>query len=229
MPLAPTSPVTLALTPNPLLSPATGSRSVAAIEQELQRLPHLKGDSRHNRREHKAALIDARAMKTASEALGNRLPDPDEGIHMVISGRFALFDHVPAVLSIAGCKIEALTIATLGFSVRNIVKLCSLIDAGEIGEVYLLASHYFAGTSAKIYNVAVKEFAKRPDRMKFLSVRQHAKILAIAMADGRHVTMESSANLRSTKNVETCTAFGSRTLFEFHAGWIRSLFTAARA
>jgi len=219
----------LALTVNPLLSPATGPRTVAAIERELQRLPHLAGDSRHNRREVKAAMIDARAMKTAAEALGGRLPDSDEGIHMVISGRFALWDYVPAVLDIAGCRIDALTVATLGFSVRNIVKLCSLVDANQIGEVYLLASHYFAGTSAKIYAVAVEEFAKRPEQMKFLSVRQHAKILAIALADGRRVTLESSANLRSTKNIETATAFGDPRLFEFHQAWIRDLFKAARA
>src|ERR1019366_2300180 len=123
---------------NPILAPTNGARTAAAIEQELKLLPHLPADIRHVRRERKAAFLDARAAKTAAEALGNQLPGPNHGYHLVLSGRFALFDFVPAVLSIAGCRIDALTMATLGFSVRNIDKLCQLVDAGQIGSVHLL-------------------------------------------------------------------------------------------
>ena len=228
MPLALTAAGPLTLTPNPLLAPPAGARTVAKIEEELRRLPHLGGDSRHTRREHKAAMIDARAAKTAAEAMEGRLPDVDEAIHIVISGRFALFDFVPAALAIAGCRVDALTIATLGFSTRNIDKLCALVDAGEIGSVRMLCSHYFAGTSSKIYDAAAEAFAARPDRMEFLSIRTHAKILLLAFADGRRLTMESSANLRSCKNLEQSSAFGSPDLYDFHRGWIDGLFAASK-
>lgn len=218
----------LLLTPNPLLSPASGPRSVATIEQELQRLPHLKGDRRLGRREHKAQLLDARGAKTAREALAE-LPGADQSVHIVISGRFALFDFVPASLAMAGCKIDSLHIATLGFSARNIAKLVELVDAEQIGHVRLLCSHYFAGTSPKIYDPAAEEFRKRPERMEFLSIRTHAKILLIAFEDGRRLTLESSANLRSCKNIEQASAFGDPALYEFHCEWVNELFVTARA
>lgn len=212
---------------NPLArDTSTGPRHVAKIEQELTGLPHLRRDSRFNRRENKATFLDARAAKTAAEALG-KLPDDHESRHMVISGRFALFDYVPAVLALAGCTIDRVTIATLGFSRRNIEKLCKLVDQDEIHQTRLLCSHYFAGTSATIYDHAVAEFHRRPERMQFLSVRTHAKILLVGLSDGRRLTIESSANLRSCKNIEQATAFADAGLYDFHTAWIDSLFAGA--
>src|SRR5262249_39727887 len=148
-------------------------------------------DRRHARTEARLRLIDAQRAADAAEAIGHKLPDPDEAIHVAISGRFALWDFVIAALSIAKTTIERLTIATLGFSRRNIAKMCELYEAGNIRHVRLLCSHYFAGTSKPLYDFAVEEFEKR-DRMEFLSIRTHAKILLLAFADGRRLTIESS-------------------------------------
>jgi hypothetical protein len=100
-------------------------------------------------------------------------------------------------------------------------------DAGQIGDVRLLCSHYFKGTSKDIYFHAVGEFAKRPG-MEFLSIRTHAKIALLALANGRRLTIESSANLRSCKNIEQATLFAGDDLYHFHRTWIDSLFLAAR-
>ena len=149
-------------------------------------------------------------------------------MHLIISGRFALWDLVPAVAHLAGVNIAELHIATLGFSRRNIEHMAGMIDAGKIRAVTMLCSHYFSKTSAVIYDFAVEEFAKRPERMRFLSVRTHAKLLAIALADGRKVTSESSANLRSCRNIEQATLFGCPRLFNFHTSWIDDLFAKER-
>jgi hypothetical protein len=211
----------LTISANPLLNPTR--ISVAGVESDLKRLPHLNGDRRHVAKEAKRRYQDARQAQDAIAAI-SRLPDPDEAIHLAISGRFALWDLVPAVLTLAGCNIAELRIATLGFSKRNIDSLCQLLDSGKIGKAALLCSHYFKGTSGDIYEHAVTELSARG--AAFISLRQHAKLLLMQLTDGRTVSVESSANLRSCKNIETMTLIGDPGVYRFHAGWIDELFAA---
>ena len=117
-----------------------------------------------------------------------------------------------------------LHIATLGFSRKNIEAMTQLVDAGQIMRVRLLCSHYISSTSKVIYQTAVTSFEARPERMEFLSVRTHAKLLLLAFEDGRRITVESSANLRSCKNIEQATIHGDPALYAFHRGWIDDLF-----
>lgn len=221
----------LPLSTNPLLSPPTPvpvPAAVAAVEREMDRLPHLPADRRHEEADVRRRFEDARQVQTASEAM-KRLPGPNEAIHLAISGRFALWHMVPAVLELSGQVIDELTIATLGFSKKNVEHLCEMVDAGTVKYARLLASHYFKGTSSEIYEFAISNFESRKDRVAFLSVRTHAKLLLMKLADGRTVTVESSANLRSCKNIEQMTLVGSPCLFEFHRRWIVDLFDAAQA
>jgi hypothetical protein len=214
----------LNVTPNSLLSPRPPS--VGKIENEMRLLPHLAGDRGHLTQGTKRDFKDARKCKHASEAIG-RLPAPDEALHLVVSGRFALWHTIPAVLALSGTRIAELTIATLGFSKQNIAALCDLLDINRISRVRLLASHYFKGTSATIYQFAQEQFEKRPEKTSFLSVRNHAKLVLMKLIDGRTVAVESSANLRSNKNCETMTVLGDPRVYAFHKQWIDELFTAA--
>lgn len=218
----PAVPRKLAIGANPILFPRT---TTASVERDMQRLPHLHEDRRQVVKDTKRRCEDARRTKTAAEAIGE-LPGEGEAVHLAIGGTYALWNVVPAMLSLAGCRIDTLHIATLGFSKANIDDMAALLDAGQIGAVSLLASHYFKGTSNGIYEHAVEQLAKRPGT-RFLSCRQHAKLLLVALADGRTITVESSANLRSCKNVETMTLIGSPELYQFHRSWIDSLFTEA--
>jgi len=208
---------------NPLLH----STGAGAIEDQLRRLPHLKGDQQHVIRHVRRDFRDVRKMTDAAEAI-NHIPWADEAIHLAVSGRFALWHIVPAVLKLSGVRIDELIIATLGFSKRNISALCEMLDDGQIGRVYLLASHYFKGTSNEIYSHAEKLFADRPNKAHFVSLRNHAKLLLFRLSDHRTITVESSANLRSCKNVETATLIGDPGLHAFHRGWILDLFNSAK-
>jgi len=207
---------------NPILNPSAAP-SVANIESDLRRLPHLASDLRVSVKHLRRSWRDARKVLTAAEAIGT-IPAADESLHLAISGRFALWNVVPAVLKLASTPISELRIATLGFSKKNIGELCSLLDEGQIGHAKLLASHYFKSTSGDIYEHARTELEKRPDRATFLSLRNHAKLLLMKLADGRTVSVESSANLRSCKNIEQMTLIGDPGVHDFHAGWIDGLF-----
>jgi hypothetical protein len=134
---------------------------------------------------------------------------------------------VTAVLDLSGEVIDRLHIATLGFSRRNIESMGRLMGEERIRELRLLCSHYFAGTSPHLYQLAVDELSRRPGAA-FLSVRSHAKLLALRLQSGRVLTLESSANLRSCKNIEQLSIFGSPDLYAFHTGWMDELFTEGR-
>src|SRR5207253_10013161 len=110
----------------------------------------------------------------------------------------------------------------------NVVQMVAMLEKGTIGQVTMVCSHYFSKTSAPLYDFALAEFSKRPDRMTSLSLRTHAKILLLALADGRKVTCEASANLRSSRNLEQATMFGNQGLYNFHAQWINDLVAASK-
>jgi hypothetical protein len=210
----------LLLTARPMPAP-----TVASVERELQRLPHLTADRSHPARRTRRSFRDARALQTAQEAIGS-LPGPDEATHLIVSGRFALWRLVPAALALADCSIDELLIGTLGFSRANIDGLCALLDSGRVKTLHLLASHYFKGTSGPTYQHAADLLASRP-KARFVSLRTHAKLLLMKFSDGRRLTVESSANLRSCQNIEQMTLIGDPAVFEFHREWMLDLFTAA--
>ncbi len=198
-----------------------------AIEADFAVMPHLSNDLRTIIRRGGTTYTEALRVKVAAQLL-QRLPSARESMHLVIGGKFALADLIPAVLSIADpVKISALHIATLGFSKKNIEMLCRLVDAAQIGSLNLLCSHYFKNTSKNIYDLARDELAKRKPKASFLSLRTHAKLLAIKLRDGRTIVVESSANLRSNKNIEQLSIFGDPELYRFHTGWIVALFAKA--
>jgi hypothetical protein len=209
------------------LSTIEGCRPDATqIELELEKMPHLTTDQTYTSPSTTVTTRDATRCKIMVEAMG-QLPGPTDSLHMVVSGRFSLFDAIPAALELSSpTTIADLHIATLGFSKSNIADLSLLLDTGKVERVTLLCSHYFAGTSPDIYNLATAELTKR--EQSFFSLRTHAKLLAMKFKNGQTLTIESSANLRSCKNIEQMSLFGDPGLYQFHTSWIESLKSEVR-
>jgi len=145
-------------------------------------------------------------------------------IHFVCAGGYSLYHHIEAVLQIAApARISYLGIATLGFSKDNLERLIGLLDAGRIGKLDFLFSVYFKSNEREICERLAHELGTRGQRV--LSMRTHCKLLLIELGDGRDCyTIESSANLRSCKNVEQSTFTNDRALLAFHRGWLDELF-----
>jgi hypothetical protein len=68
-----------------------------------------------------------------------------------------------------------------------------------------------------------------PAVLRIAALRSHAKLLLFELTDGRKITVESSANLRSCRNVEQFSMTNDPALLSFHAGWIDELLTEAGA
>jgi hypothetical protein len=195
---------------------------LADHQQDARR--ELHGDRAFRRTPTKRTLIDARQVSNAVAHIG-RLPAPGETIHLVCSGGYSLYHHVEAVLQIAApTTIKYMAVATLGFSKENLERLIGLLDSGQIGTLDFVYSVYFKSNEREICERLAHELTTRGQRV--LSMRTHCKLLLIELGDGRDCyVIESSANLRSCKNVEQSTFTNDVGLLRFHRGWIDSLFT----
>lgn len=156
-------------------------------------------------------------VSNAAHAI-DRLPDPDEAVHVIMSGNFAAWDIVPAALRLAGCGIAELFIATLGYNCKNARELFSLLDSGEVRQVGFVCSCYFRDSNTKEFAELADGLEERGQRIA--ATRSHAKVIAMRFTDGRTCTTESSANLRSCRNLEQLTLHGDPAVYDFHTAWI---------
>jgi hypothetical protein len=164
---------------------------------------------------------DGAAYRTAARRLG-QIPGPGQAIH-IVAANMALFDFLPGILAQAApATITHAALSTLSVSKANVTALAQMLDAGTLGALDLLVGDYLAKTSPKIYGYALEALASRPN-VRMHACRTHAKVLAARLSDGRHVTLESSANLRSCKNVEQATATAAGAVYAFHAAWIEAV------
>ena len=147
------------------------------------------------------------------------LPQSGESLHIISRGMWPAWDIVPTALRLAApATITSLYIATLSMSRENVDQLVSLMDAKIIGRVCLIVSCYFRSTEADIVERIAREFEARGQR--FAVRRCHAKLIAMEFSDGRCITSESSANLRSSRNIEHFAITHDRGLLDFHRGWM---------
>lgn len=166
-------------------------------------------------------FVDAIEAKSMADALVS-LPTPGEAIHAVIGGLHSMGHIIPAILKLAAPAImEELTICTLTFSKANAIDLAAAMDAGLIRKLTIVASHYFAKTSTGIFDPSAAILRERGATV--ITPRSHAKLILCRLSDGRFISGEGSANLRSAVTIEQVTLFGDPQVYAFHAGWIRKL------
>lgn len=187
-------------------------------------MPHIAGDIRFDwTSDTDHEFKDTRKVHRAIDAIG-RLPGPNDICHLIVAGQHSLWNMVQAILELAKpVTILSLHTATLGFAAKSVPEMMDLLDTGNIGELVLICSHYFANTSGGIFELATEEFGKRPAKCRLVKAQTHAKILAIKLSDNRTVTIEASANLRSCGAMENATIFGQPSVYQFHRDWIAGI------
>jgi len=158
--------------------------------------------------------------ENAEEILA-RLPlQSDRALHVITPGNFIFCDLITAVAT--RFKTARIFIATLSFSKKNAEALCSLISTGKVRGIKMLTSNYFAKMNAEI----LQHFTTCADKSGGIQIgiaRTHAKVTAFEFADGKRLTIETSANLRSSDNIEQVSFFADVPTFNFHAEWIQQV------
>ena len=151
----------------------------------------------------------------------DKLPMPcDRALHVITPGNFIFCDLITAI---AGkFPTRRLLISTLSFSKKNADALCRLIANGKVGSIGMLTSNYFAKTNAEIL-AHFEQGAAKTGKIQIGIARTHAKVTVFEFMDEKRLTIETSANLRSSDNIEQVSLFADVPTFNFHAEWIEQV------
>lgn len=143
-----------------------------------------------------------------------------EALHALVCGDFVFCNLITRIVDRLG-KPSEITLATLSVSLKNLESLEAMLRACPDLKLHIVLSHYFQTTSKEIFIALETLIAEKfPDRFTLTIGRSHAKVALFEY--GTHcLVIETSANLRSSGNLEQLAVFRERDLYDFHAGWIR--------
>jgi hypothetical protein len=149
-----------------------------------------------------------------------RLPEQGEVFTVLMSGSFDGWDFVQATLDLAApATIAELYVATLGFSEDNAGQLLHQLDSGQIAKVWFTASCYMRDQHGDKFARLSQMLTARGHHIR--ATRNHAKIMAMLLTDGRTISVDGSINLCSCRNVEQAHVWNDDALFRFYADYIR--------
>jgi hypothetical protein len=186
---------------------------------EVDSTIRLQEDERLERTPTRRLFRDYRANAAAYKHL-DPLPEPGTDLEMLISGKYAMWDLVPALIEHLG-PIEHLHIATLSFSKQNAGDILGLLDSGDIKRISLVISYYYKSTSREIYDLLVPNLIERGHRVK--AIRNHAKIILAEMVSGDRFNIRGSPNLRSSVNIERLTLSRGDDVYNFDKAWLEDV------
>lgn len=191
----------------------------AAQAQRADAAKGIDGERAFRRQAEKRDFLNRLGVANAAKTLA-RLPEPNETVHVLMSGNFAGWDWVRAVIDLASpAFVRHLAVATLGFNAENAHELLTLIDDRTIRGVDFLCSHYFKSTTPETFGPLEEALVKRGQRIR--ATRNHAKLILMQMSDGRSIVIDGSMNLRSCRNVEQVNITDSGELYLFYLDYIQ--------
>jgi hypothetical protein len=168
--------------------------------------------------EFRASLRRRAQLKRAADVVPH-LPGPGESLHALLTGYFDFALVLTCVLKSRPSPCEALRVATLSFSKRNVQEMAHWLDEGLVGRLVLLSSDFMKEGNPATYYGAVKELAEARGQT-VAAARCHAKVACLAFADGLRLVFEGSMNLSTNRNVEQMAVVNDAALHDWHAAWI---------
>jgi hypothetical protein len=208
---------------------AADFRAVQPVPFGAMLAPRADGPNEGGERQGRRAFLSRihrrrfASLKAAAEAV-DVLPDEGETLHAIMSGYYDLMHLLVVLLDRFGSPCERIGVATLSLSRRNIQELVTLHDAGKVRHLDLLTSDFFRKHDDDIFAELVSEFHARGQRVA--AARSHAKLVVMALADGRRYVLEGSANLRTNRNLEQFALTRDPGLYGFYDAWLDSMVTA---
>jgi hypothetical protein len=175
-------------------------------------------DAPRRAREFRASLRRKAQLKRAADVIPH-LPAAGESLHALLAGYFDFALVLTCVLKSQPAPCEALRVATLSFSKRNVQELAGWLDGGLVRRLVLLSSDFMREGNPATYFGAVKELAEARGQA-VAAARCHAKVACLHFADGLKLAFEGSMNLSTNRNVEQMAVVNDPGLHDFHAGWI---------
>jgi hypothetical protein len=168
--------------------------------------------------EFRALLRRKAQLRRAADVLPH-LPGPGESLHTLLTGYFDFALVLTCVLRSRPVPCEALRVATLSFSKKNVQEMAGWLDAGLVKRLVLLSSDFMKEGNPEIFFGVVKELAEARGQTVG-AARCHAKVATLAFEDGLRLVFEGSMNLSTNRNVEQMAVVNDAGLHDWHAAWI---------
>ncbi len=150
------------------------------------------------------------------------LPGRGETTHCILQGNFVVGDLVAQIIRERG-PAEHVRLATLSLSEKNADALAELLASGQITELSLLVSDYFAQVSKD----SVAPYCRsRLAAARWGVSRVHCKVFCLPCGTD-HYVLHGSTNLRSSGNTENLAIENCPDLAAFHSEWIDQLVSAS--
>jgi len=200
------------ITTAPIQKPEPGGMFALSKNHFLQQFHAAKAKDKSARRGVKRFIKPENA-----QCLAPYLPDPGETTHAIVRGDFVLAEIIPVILKKK--TAETIAIATLGMSEKNAEMLAGLHARGQVQNLQIVVSHYFASVDA------TSTFAKVCQILGPHApavTRNHAKVIIIIQPPNFY-TVAGSANLRSSDNIEQFAIWNDPEVADFHLNWMKEL------
>lgn len=145
-----------------------------------------------------------------------------ETVHALLSGNFIFGDVIEALAAKKHIKFWDITISTLSFSQENIDMFSNLIKKDYIKRLGIIVSDYF--WSHNRHNAPyIYQALDHGDIFQLAVAGTHTKIMLLDIqgpnVPRRKIVISGSANLRSSRSVETITIETNELLYNFHLQW----------
>ena len=170
-------------------------------------------------------LVKAKARRAQgiaeAAALLAHLPGEGESLHVLCTARFDMSDVLNHLLERFGV-CDRMAVATLGYNRRNLLAMLRWLDAGAVRALTLLSSIFWRAYNKELWAETLAEFRKR--RQRAAVCHCHAKVSALAFADGTRLSVEGSANLCGNgSGREQFVLVNDAGLCDWHTAWITDL------
>lgn len=132
-----------------------------------------------------------------------------------IPGNFVFGDFIEAFVVKNNLHIKKMQISTLSMSYDNIHNIKNIMHGGFVDDLYLIISDYFysherGGLIKDVYELLDTE----KSNFQLAVARIHAKVCIFETYDGMKYTIDGSANLRSSDNIEQFSIQENESLYD---------------
>jgi hypothetical protein len=141
----------------------------------------------------------------------------------LLSGNFIFGDFLEALAVENGVRFKRLTLSTLAISDENVISLENMMETGFLERLEIVVSSYFWAHNRA--NVSfLYEHLCDTHGAKIAVAGIHTKI-ALIETEKTKILVHGSANMRSSRTLETVTVEQDDALFDFHDAWHQQILT----
>ena len=144
----------------------------------------------------------------------------DMHVYSIVSGNFIFGDLLEAMIVNQGIPVNDLYICTLSLSENNVDSMVNIMLSGQCKHLHLIVSSYFYSHERNNLIKYIYDELENQEWGFTMSVAGTHMKLALIQTDDLNITMQGSANLRSSRNIEQFSIIENQELFDFNKDYI---------